>query len=168
MGTFSFQSQIIVTTAGSGGSCSQGQIGLQLEWTDADTNVPTTGLNNVTFQSGTTASATTIGNADVSRTLGTMYYSIPLPIHAAAGTFIAYQAYQVVASNCATPPVITIRPALRYMGYECVADAGAVSQLMRLRQFHILVYSTVDHVLHRLLRGYPTRACNRARLQSCR
>ncbi len=117
VGTFSFQSQIIVTTAGSGGSCSQGQIGLQLEWTDADTNVQTTGLNNVTFQSGTTASATTIGNADVSGTLGTMYYSIPLPIHAAAGTSIAYQAYQVVASNCATPPVITIRPALRYMGY---------------------------------------------------
>ncbi len=117
IGTYNFQAQVIVTTAGSGGSCSQGQIGLQLQWTDADTNVQTTGLNNVTFQSGITSSAGTIGNADVSGALGTMYYSTPFPIHAAAGTSIAYQAYQALASNCTTPPVITIRPALRYMGY---------------------------------------------------
>jgi hypothetical protein len=85
------------------------------------------GNYNVTFQSGIAASAGTIGNADVSGALGTMYYSIPFPIHAAAGTSIAYQAYQAVASNCVTPPVITIRPA--------PAVHGILSASLTLRQF---------------------------------
>jgi hypothetical protein len=117
IGTYEFRAAVVVTTAGSGGTCSQGSVGLQLTWTDADTNVQTTGTDNVTFQSGSASALSTIGDANVSGGLGSMSYSIPLPIHAAAGTSISYQPYQSVASNCATPPVITIRPALRYLGY---------------------------------------------------
>ena len=117
IGSYEFRGAIIVTTAGSGGTCSQGSVGLQLTWTDADTNVKTTGTDNVTFQSGATSALSTIGDANVSGSRGSMSYSIPMPVHVAAGTSISYQAYQSVASNCTTPPVIIIRPALRYLGY---------------------------------------------------
>ena len=117
IGTYEFRAAVVVTTAGSGGTCSQGSVGLQVTWTDADTNVQTTGTDNVTFQSGSASALSTIGDANVSGGLGSMSYSIPLPIHAAAGSSISYQPYQSVASNCATPPAITIRPSLRYMGY---------------------------------------------------
>lgn len=120
-GTYRFIVQLIQTTPGSGGACAAGTVQAQLAYKDADTGVTFaltanqthiqfTGMSIATSTGPVQMTSTGNGNANI-------WTSTPREFRAASGVAIQYQFTEGTNSNCTTPPVFAVRPALYYMGY---------------------------------------------------
>jgi hypothetical protein len=124
-GTYRINFQIIPTAAGSGGGlCTQGAVAISLGYKDADTattfSVGTSGVANenvLFYPLNSNALAQTASFSSTVGTVGTIFTGVPRDIRVASGTAITYQVWQVVLSNCSTPPVFALRPAVWYLGY---------------------------------------------------
>lgn len=118
-GTYRFTLQITETAAGSGGTCNAGTLAVNLAYKDADSGVTyASGLvSNIGFTplNGNALAAITMTSA--APAVGNNYTATIREFRAASGVAIAYQVYQLAGSNCTTPPVFAVRPALYYMGY---------------------------------------------------
>ena len=121
-GAYRFVIQLSQTTVGSGGTCNAGSVSVNLAFKDANSGVVfSVGVNNNIAFAPFTANSATLTNAplfsNIATSAATNQTSIAREFRAAAGTAIAYQVYEGVNSNCTTPPVFAVRPALYYMGY---------------------------------------------------
>lgn len=118
-GTYRFVIQIIATAGGSGGTCNLGAILVSLSYKEADTGntYALSASGNVWFLTrSTTGLLSTITFTTAVNAAGSAY-SVPIELHAASGTAIQYQVVQTTNSNCTTPPVFAVRPALYSLGY---------------------------------------------------
>jgi hypothetical protein len=119
-GVYNLSGTFVVTTQGTGGACTQGSVGIQVNWTDCDTSTATSfgTTTNLMFQNQSGISNTTIGAASVTNNaVGFSSYSFGgHQFCNLGGATISYQMYTVTASNCTTEPVVTFRPTLVYVG----------------------------------------------------
>jgi len=119
-GAYRFVIQIIQTTAGSGGTCTTGDVAVDVSWKDPDT-AQTYALSATSmmglYTQGATALANTAAMASVANGISRNWNSVVKEFRAASGVAIQYQVYEPTNSNCTTPPVFAVRPALYYMGY---------------------------------------------------
>lgn len=112
-GTYRFVIQIIETTVGSGGTCTLGTVRAEISYRDADTGVTFTTQPAFLYSSVNGAAVVTAATmAATNPGAGNNYTSFPREFRAKAGTAITFNLNQVAGSNCTTPPVFTIRPAL--------------------------------------------------------
>ena len=125
-GTYRLNFQIIPTTAGSGGGlCSQGSVAISLGYEDADTSgvisVGTSGAanENILFYAlNSSAPSQTVSYTNQTvGTVGTIFTGVARDIRVSSITPVTYQVWQVLPSNCSTPPVFAVRPAVWYLGY---------------------------------------------------
>ena len=120
-GTYRLSFEIIQTAPGSGGTCTGGSISVSVGFKSADSGVvtPVGTIGNLAFHSLNSAAtfAATILMTAASNGFPTDFISVPIEFRAASGTAIQYQVFQNTNSNCTTPPVFAVRPALYYMGY---------------------------------------------------
>lgn len=119
VGTYEFRSYVVLTTAGSGGTCTTAGVSMQVAGTDADTGVAFSGVNNVTYQIGSGVTTATMGNPNLgsNNTLGTHWYALPWSFRSASGAAISYQLNQQTADNCTTVHVIAVHNELWYTGH---------------------------------------------------
>jgi hypothetical protein len=116
-GNYLFSATLSDSTVGSGGTCTNGTATIRLGWTDADSELVTTGTTGsanipLTYAIGIIPQLACpfVGSANSCK--GT-----PVQIRAKASTAITlYWDMGSVASNCTTPPVLAIRPVLQYLG----------------------------------------------------
>jgi hypothetical protein len=117
--SYTFTVQLIQTTPGASGTCSTGTVAIYLDYADPDSGVTIgTHTSYVTFfalNSNTAVDGATMTSA--ANGVVNNYVSVPRTFRAASGTAIKYEVYQVSGSNCTTPPVFAVRPALYSAGY---------------------------------------------------
>ena len=118
--TYRFMVQVIQTTAGSGGTCTAGNVTVVLGFKDADTGVVyALGIiDNVAMTpfSSATSTNTLLMTSTANGTINN-WTSTPREFRAASGTAIQYQIVQTVNSNCTVAPIFAVRPALYFLGY---------------------------------------------------
>ncbi len=116
--TYKITFQTILTTAGSGGTCTTGGIRVELNYKDPDSNTTYSAVPAFTYlAANTAATATSMAFQGAAVGAGQNYQTFYREFRAKASTAVSYQVDQTGASNCSTPPVFTIRPALYALGY---------------------------------------------------
>lgn len=120
-GTYRFTLEIALTAIGTGGTCTTGNVGVNLSYKNPDSNVTYAvgtslwGLWHTVVGSALTQTTTTMAGGVPGS--GNDNILFPMDFRAAAGTAIKFQVFENAASNCAIPPIITVRPALYRLGY---------------------------------------------------
>lgn len=120
-GTYRLVFQVLETVAGSGGTCAAGTIGIAVSYKDADTAVTySLTANNpimMFYPFGGTTNTAVLQMTSGAPFATNNWQGIPREFRAASGTAIQYEVTQQTNSNCTTPPVFTVRPALYRLGY---------------------------------------------------
>lgn len=111
-------------TAGSGGTCAAGNVGVSLGWKDVGSGtaiaVGTGGATNenVSFLALNSALPTqTIAFNTVIGTVSTIWTPTPRYMYVASGTAFQYQIWQTTGTNCTTPPTFNWDVQLYDLGY---------------------------------------------------
>lgn len=118
-GDYEADFEIIITTQGSGGTCTTGSVAISMGYAnDTSTYAVSSSAGNITFHALNAAAmnvTATVSNIAVGAAGD--FISVPFKFRAVTGTAITYQIIEVTGDNCTTLPVITVRPALYKAGY---------------------------------------------------